>query len=301
MQRFLTKTLSTTLASLLVLSATSVSAAKLLEEGDSDSADRIRVASQLPTLTQQVAAASCALTSRVDVEEAHDVLQYATETFDKYIVALREGDEELHILSPEENRKLLHDIDALSEEWQSIHGAVDSVLANGFDVESSHIIDDHNLQMLELATILVSDVKGVYARPFEVAYSDAMLIKFVGRQRMYTQKMAKDACEIWSDYHAEEGRADLIETMVIFENTMLALLNGMPEVGIPPAPNDVIKADLDSLIDRWGIVKVNLQSLVDGETLNEDQKYEVFHDLEVELLELDKLLLDYKEHAERRH
>ena len=301
MQRLLTKVLATTLTSLLMMSATSVAAVELLEEGDSDSADRIRIASQIPTLTQQVAAASCALTSRVDVEEARDVLQYATETFDRYIVALREGDEELHILSPEENRKLLHDIDALSKEWQSIHGAVDSVLVNGLDVESAHIIDDHNLQLLELATILVADVKGVYARPFEIAYSDALLIKFIGRQRMYTQKMAKDACEIWSDYHAEEGRADLVETMAVFEDTMLALLNGMPEVGIPPAPNDVIKADLDSLIGRWGIVKVNLQSLVDGETLDEDQKYEVFHDLEVELLELDKLLQDYSEHAERLH
>ena len=62
---------------------------------ESDGADRIRLSGQLPTLTQQVAAASCALTSDVDVEEAHDILEHATNQFDRYIVALRDGDEEL--------------------------------------------------------------------------------------------------------------------------------------------------------------------------------------------------------------
>lgn len=278
-----------------------VSAAKLLEDGDSDSADRIRLASQLPTLTQQVAAASCALTSNVDVDEAYEVLKTATADFDRYIVALRHGDEELHILYLEENRKLLADLDHVEAEWQAIHGAIDAVLADGHDVDSAHIIDDHNLKLLDLTTILASDVSGVYARPFEIAYSDAMLIKITGRQRMLTQKMAKDACEIWTDYHAEEGREDLIVTMASFDATLNALRYGLPSMDIDPAPNDVIRADLDNLLARWAILKVNLQALVDGETLNEDQKYEVFHDLELELLELDHLLDDYKDYAERRH
>ena len=50
-----------------------------------------------------------------------------------------------------------------------------------------------------------------------------------------------------------------------------------------------------------GLLKVNLQTLVDGGDLNEEQKYEVFHDLEVELVDLDHLIEDYKEYAERAH
>lgn len=280
--------------------AVPASAGKLLEDIESDSADRIRVATQLPTLTQQVAAASCALTSGVDEEEAYEVLQRATKAFDRYMVALREGDEGLHILYPEENPKLLLDLEHVLAEWSSIHDAVDAVLADGHDVDSAHIIDDHNLKLLELTSILASDVSGVYARPFEMAYSDAMLIEIAGRQRMFTQKMAKDACEIWTGYHAEEGREDLAVTMVKFDATLHALREGMPSMGIEAAPNAAIRHCLDNLLGRWSVLEVNLQSLVDGETLDEDQKYEIFHDLWLELLELEKLLDEYKAHAERR-
>lgn len=268
---------------------------------ESDGADRIRLSGQLPTLTQQVAAASCALTSDVDVEEAHDILEHATNQFDRYIVALRDGDEELHILHPEKNRRTLVDLEHVLTEWQAIHGAIDSILVDGDDVESSHIIDDHNLKLLELTSILASDIAGQYAHPFEITADNVILIELAGRQRMLTQKMAKDACEIWTGYHSEEAKEDLRSTMVIFENSLVALRDGMPSVGVLPAPNDIIRADLDDLLNRWGILKPNLTTLIDGGELNEEQKFEVFHDLEVELVELDHLIDDYKEYAERNH
>ena len=283
----------------LLLLASPVTAQKIGTE--SDGADRIRISSQLRTLTQQVAAASCAVTSNVDVEEAHDVLEHATKQFDRYIVALRVGDEELHVLGPEKNRRTLEDLDHVEAEWQAIHGAVDSVLADGHDVESAHIIDDHNLKLLELTTILASDIASQYAHPFEITTADLQSIELAGRQRMLTQKMAKDACEIWTGYHAEEGREDLKETMVIFENSLNALRFGFPAAGINEAPNDEIRADLDSLLERWAVLRVNLKTLVDGGELNEEQKYEVFHDLEIELVELDHLLEDYRAYAERAH
>ncbi len=280
-------------------------AEKLVSEAnfdiESDSADRIRLASQLGTLTQQVAAASCALTSDVDVEEARAILEYATKAFDRYIAALRYGDVELHVLGPETRRRTLEDIDHVEAEWQVIHEAIDAVLADGHDVDSAHIIDDHNLKLLELTTILASDISSQYAHPFEISAADLMMIEIAGRQRMLTQKMAKDACEVWTGYHAEEAKEDLKKTTTIFETSLRALRFGMPEAGLQAAPNDVIREDLDKLLARWEIIKPNLETLVAGGELNEDQKYEVFHDLEVELLDLDHLLRDYKQYAERAH
>lgn len=278
---------------------TSVTEAKLSVE--SDGADRIRLASQLGTLTQQVAAASCALTSDVDVEEAHAVLEYATNAFDEYIAALRHGDPALHVLGPETSRRTLLDIEHVEEEWQVVHKAIDAVLLDGHDVESAHIIDDHNLKLLELTRTLASDISGQYAHPYEISSADLMMIEIAGRQRMLTQKMAKDACEVWTGYHAEEAKVDLEKTKVIFETSLRALRFGMPEAGLQAAPNDVIREDLDKLLARWDIIKVNLETLVAGGELNEDQKYEVFHDLEMELADLDQLLDDYKDYAERAH
>ena len=267
----------------------------------SDGADRIRLAGQLPMLTQQIAAASCSITSGVDVVEAHDVLERALAEFDRYIVALRDGDAELHILKPEARRRTLVNLDHVETEWHAIHHAVEAVLTDASDVDSSHTIDDHNLRLLDLTTIFASDIANQYAIPFELSAADVLSLELAGRQRMLTQKMAKDACEIWTGYHAEEAKEDLRSTMGVFENSLNALRYGMADAGIKPASNDVIVADLDDLLTRWSVLKPNLTTLVEGGELNEEQKYEVFHDLKVELAALDHLLDDYTEYAERAH
>lgn len=268
---------------------------------ESDAADRIRLADRLTMLTQRVAAASCALTSDVAVEESNHFLDSAMYEIDVILDALRYGNGELHILGPEEDRRILHDIDALAEEWAATHAAVESVLANGHDVDSAHIIDDHNLSLLEKASIISSDIKSEYTHPYEITQADAMLISIAGRQRMLTQKMAKDACEIWTGYHAEEGRADLVDTMTVFENSLNALLNGLPAAGIQKAPTEAIATDLQNLLGRWSVLRGNLDKLLAQEELNADQKYEIFHDFNEELAELEHLIHDYKVYVERNH
>ena len=195
----------------------------------------------------------------------------------------------------------MRDLAHVLEEWSAIHGAIDSVLADHSDVDGAHVIDDHNLKLLELTTILSSDIAARYSHPYEMTAQDAMMIEIAGRQLMLTQKMAKDSCEVWTGYHAEEARADLAATMQIFETSLHALRFGMPEAGLQAAPNDVIRADLDILLERWEVIKVNQQTLVDGGELNEEQKTEIFHDLLLELYDLEHLLDDYKEHSERAH
>lgn len=268
---------------------------------ESDSADRIRYADRLTMLTQRVAAASCALTSNVAIEESHYHLEEAMHETDIILEALRDGNEALHIIGPEKRRRTLHDLDALAEEWKETHGAVEAVLRDGHDVDSAHIIDDHNLSLLEKAQILAADISGQYSDPYEITQAHAMLITIAGRQRMLTQKMAKDACEIWTGYHAEDGRADLLDTMVIYENSILALRDGMPSAGIMPAPNETIRNDLNEILSRWFVIKDNLEKLLAGEELNMDQKYEIFHDFNLELDDLEHLIHDYKQFVESHH
>ncbi len=272
-----------------------------LRDIESDAADRVRLVGILRTLSQQVAAASCTLTSGIDVEEAYEVLATSSAAFERYVAALQHGDEELHILGVETDRGILHDLAAIEAEWSTIDGAIDAVLADVTDVDSSHIIDDHSNRLLELTSTLSTDVVGVYSNPYEMTSRDAFLIEITGRQLMLTQKLARDACEIWSDYHADLGKADLAENMVVFENSLHALRFGLPAAGITAAPNDVIRDGLDRLLARWAIIKVNQQTLLDGGTLNDEQKTEIFRVLQLELADLEQLLKDYKEYSERNH
>jgi hypothetical protein len=273
----------------------------LTREIESDAGDRIRLAQRLSMLTQMVASSSCALTADVAVDESHDHLEEAMHEVDIIVDALLNGNETLHIFGPEERRRTAHDLETFLEEWGTTHAAVESVLSNGHDVESAHIIDDHNLPLLEKATILESDIVGQYSHPYEMTQADAMMLGIAGRQLMLTQKMSKDACEIWSGYHVEIGLADLQATMTIFENSLNALHVGMPAAGIQAAPTPEIEADLVNILGRWETIRGNLDKLIAGEALNEEQKYEIFHDFNLELEEINHLVQDYKNYTQRNH
>ncbi|WP_341366789.1 type IV pili methyl-accepting chemotaxis transducer N-terminal domain-containing protein [Yoonia sp. BS5-3] len=276
--------------------------ADVLSRGiESDGADRIRYAQRLTMLTQKVAAASCALTSDVAIDESYADLEEAMHETDIILDALKFGNEALHILGPEENRRTLHDLQELRTEWYETHTAVEAVLADGHNVDSAHVIDDHNLSLLDKATVVASDILGQYSHPYEMTQADALLINIAGRQQMLTQKMSKDACEIWTGYHADIGREDLEATMVIFENSLHALRYGMPEAGVVAAPTPEIEADLDSILERWGVIRTNLDLLLAGEELDMAQKYEIFHDFNEELKEIDHLVNDYRAYVERHH
>ena len=266
----------------------------------SDAIDRIRYSDRLSMLTQRVAAASCAKTSGVGSDVTHNMLQGSMEEMDIILDALRNGNENLHILGPENDRRILHDIELLSAEWTETHIAVEAVLADASDTDSAHIIDDHNMSLLSQSQILASDILGKYSHPFEVTKADAFLISLAGRQRMLSQKMAKDACEIWTGYNAESGREDLIKTMTIFENSLNALRHGKPELGISAAPNDEIATVLDDLLARWATLRVNLDGLLAGEELAPEQKFDIISGFDEELHHLEKLVRVYNKYAKGR-
>jgi len=270
-------------------------------EAESDAVDRLYYAGRLPMLTQRVAAASCALSSDIEVEASHEILASYAEEFETIILALEHGNPDLHILSPEMDRRVVRDIRELWAEWLETRDAVQAVLKDGHDIDSAHVVDDHNLALLEISEKLVADISAEYSNPFELTQQDALAVRIAGRQRMLTQKMAKDACEIWTHYHEETAIPDLIASMDIFEKSMTALLDGVPAMGIRPAPTPEIREDLVRILDRWAVIRKNQDTLVNGGELSVEDRTEIFHDLNLELEELHVLVGHYRAHAERDH
>ncbi len=268
---------------------------------ESDGADRIHAVGQLRTLTQQVAAASCALATDIETDNTRRGLRLAMTDFDRYLTALRDGDAALNILAPESRRQTIASIDAIGDEWSKVQLAVGGILEATDDATSRQIVDDHSAKLLALADVLAADITGQYAHPYEVTTADALLIEFVGRQQMLIHKMAHGTCQVWSGNGSIAAKEQLRDTMNMFEASLNALRYGMPELGVRAAPNDAIRSDLDQLTARWETVKANGQMLLDADTLDRNQSAAVYHTIEVELAAFDGLLDDYRQHAERAH
>ena len=262
---------------------------------EDDGVDRMRLADSLPMLAPRVAAASCALSSGVDVVHARGRLERAVDAMDVTLAALRHGDDKLGIEGPETGARLVRGLDALEGAWKEKRGAAKALIAD--ETADPAAADTRDLQ--ELGTVLSADFVGAYSDPFAVTQADALLFAIASRQKMLTQQIALASCDIWAGRDPEAARARLVETMGYYEKSLRALKEGDPETGLAEAPTLRIDAQINTMLSRWAGVRLSLDALLAGEPVGLARRASVFHVLDGELKEYDKLVIEYQKHATR--
>ncbi len=95
------------------------------------------------------------------------------------------------------------------------------------------------------------------------------VINLAGKQRMLTQKMSKEALLIIKGIEVEKNRADLKETITLFDKTLHGLRDGDKDLGLPKTKDKEILKDLDQGVRLWHLFEKFLNHVLDGST---DQK-----------------------------
>ncbi len=123
------------------------------------------------------------------------------------------------------------------------------------------------IAMGTLVALLVGSI-GFTTHTLDSQKADGLQINLAGRQRMLSQKMAKEAL-VLRDTPAgparEEARAKLVATVGLFDRTVVALRNGGvtqdsagKDLTLPPATDARVKASLDEGTALWAEVKAGL-------------------------------------------
>ena len=214
---------------------------------DTGAANRIIAGDLLRTLSQEIPAAVCHLHNDIDVEEATALLASSVARFDATILALLNGNESMGIIGGETRRKTIAELENLIVDWAPIHDAALAVITDPTDATAAAIVYGSTDTMFEKTYHLLSNLEGEYAIPTEVLQADIMLLEVSGRMAAMTQRMAYEACRIWSGETSDELVSDLEMTVQVFEASMNALRGGLPELGIQPAPTPEISAGLDDV------------------------------------------------------
>lgn len=261
---------------------------------DPGAAERLEAADRLRTLSHEVASAACHLSGGVAPDTSRKLMVEAKLDFIRIAAALRHGDADWKIIGEETDRAILADLDVLDAEWAVTEGAVRRIMDDPQDGEALGIIKTESELLYETSDHLLSELNAEYSNPMDLLQVDAILMDIVGRQAMLTQKMAKEACEIWSGNRSEDRITALIASKDMFELGIRALHDGMPELSIPPAPTPGIRYGLEGVLADWEIVQGHME-LVKAGTIGEAEKADLYARLNDKMYKLEDLVHLYVE------
>jgi hypothetical protein len=256
---------------------------------DTGSANRIVAGDTLRTLSQEIPAAVCHLHNDIDVAEATELLTESISKFDAVTLALLNGNEEMGIIGGETRRKTVVELEALIEAWTPVHDAALQVLADPTDVDATTVVYDSADYMLEKTFHLQDELESEYANPVEMVQANLMLLEVSGRMAAMTQRMAYEACRVWSHEGSEELIADLNKTIGSYEASMSALSNGMPQLGILPPPTPEIAESLKEVIDGWATIRGYLDEVISGAEISVPVREDLYHQLAVKLHKVEEI------------
>ena len=266
---------------------------------DEGAANRIVAGDMLRSLSQEIPAAVCHLHNNIDVAEAAEVLAYSIDAFDTITDALLYGNEEIGIIGEETRRKTIVQLQDLKAAWDPIHIAAQTVLDTPADSEATRTVYESTNSMMDQTYRLLVEIEGEYSNPTEILQTDLMLLEVSGRMAAFNQRLAYEACRVWSHDSNEEMVEDLLKTMSYYESSLEALTLGMPSMGIQPPPTEEIANKLAEIGDHWSEVHDQLVFIAEGNEFPVADREALYHDLIIKLHQIEELEVLYQDHSKR--
>ena len=263
--------------------------------------ERIDYSGRLHMLSQRVAASACMLKANQDPSISRGLLAGSAAEVDRILDALEFGSARRKIIGAETRTKTLQTIHSFREKWGPVSAAIAEILESGPSDTHMATIENANIPLLETATLLVSEISGQYSDPAELLQVDAIMVDISGRQRMRTQKLMKEACEIWSNDADGATPDQLAQTMDLFDVSLKALRDGLPEAGVSPAPTPKIRAKLDGIWSEWQEIRTVLDQVPSGEELASEVKTRLYLQMNNALIETNDVVSLYTKHAKYEH
>ncbi len=179
-----------------------------------------------------------------------DVLATA-DLFDKSLNSLISGDPREGIPSTEEPG-ILTQLKKVKSMWDAFMVNLDGIIGH---IDEKHSIYSHlasrNIPLLNEMNEVVAmmEKKGLPLKTINLA----------GRQRMLSQKMAKEALGLDRGITTAE---EFLGTVALFDRTLLGLRNGDSEMGLRPIRNGAILRQLEGVEKEWQPFRTNAERLV---------------------------------------
>ncbi len=236
---------------------------EIVRKSANELAVQINLAGKQRMLTQKMAKEALLVALDLDARKNAAELKKTVDLFEKTLKGLERGDDELKLVKAP-NETISAQLDVVMKLWNDFKPLVLSVTEGKVDRKVLEEIAARNPKLLaemDKAVKMFEQAAGTDMEDLAVA------VNLSGRQRMLTQKMAKEYFLVALDIDKENNRKELARTVSLFDTTLKGLLNGDETQALPPATDPDIRAQLKRVMKMWEDYKSLLEQPVSRENL----------------------------------
>lgn len=252
----------------------------------------INLAGRQRMLTQKMSKEILLIAWNIDVNKNKEELKKSADIFDHTLNGLINSDKELG-LALMVDQLIIDRLGNVKSLWGDFRIVVDEIVASGQTSESIIKTVSNMNRMLfdecdEVVTMYEIEAAQVIGR-------EAHVINLAGKERMLTQKMAKEFLLITLNVDADENKFRMERTGYFFERTLNGLIKGDKYLDLPPTTNKTIVQQLSKVQSLWNDFKHSICTAVNIGKWSQDSIRKIA-DLDLSLLaEMDKAVGMYVE------
>ena len=249
---------------------------------------QLNVAGRQRMLTQQMTKAACMKILHINPVKRSEEAFIAAAEFEDNLDDLINGDTRRN-LAPVQDPKsqaILREVVGTSP---ALTSSIKQLVSGDLHSFAMALVLERNVPLLEKAEETVSLIEAA-AREGHTGPMVASTLNKAGRQRMLSQRIAKNLCLISANLEAEKARKDLVVASANFTQTMAGLRHGDPANGLLPPPTSDIEARLETVQGCWQRVQDSVMTVQTGGSVTPARLQEIVAELDLILEEMDAVL-----------
>lgn len=222
-------------------------------------------------LTQKMSKEALFVASNVNADEMRASLAKTTSLFEITLAGLRDGDASVG-LPATENKRIVKQLDKVNSLYLELKPIFESI-AQGSTPSSDELntLATKNVPLLKEMNKAVKMYERGAKKVLAGNSDSAIVINLAGKQRMLTQKMAKEALLINLGIDQDNSRLNLRETTSLFDRTLTGLLDGDADLELPGTQDETIRSQLGTVSSNWTNLKPIFDGALTGSAINDTQ------------------------------